>query len=118
MYKAKSSYKIEIKNIKKMYRNWKIFIIQRPKLILGYHVKKIQKIYIYRLTMRLNNYASIIIQKTYRGYLGKKIGDLKWYEYISHSASIIIRMYRSFLGRKRNRDFVCRRHMAAYKIQV
>lgn len=93
-------------------------IINRPKLILGAPAKIIQQKYRRVMHNRLYEYASTVIQRTFRGYKGRILMSRYRFEQKFESANIIARYYRAYVERvnlkiRRNRE-----HMAAFKIQV
>ena len=97
---------------------WKLLTTGMPRLVLGEVVKILQRRYRRVLRCRIYQYATVQIQKIFRGMIGRNLMLQYRYERNVKCANIIKREYFIYAERKRLRLLKYRQHMAAYKIQV
>lgn len=102
---------------RKNLNRWRKMVIARPALRLGIFCRIIQKKYRhYYVQSRVNHYATQI-QRTARGWMGRKYASEVKEKRDFLCCCRIQRMIRRFLGRRRRRQRIAREHMAAWKIQ-
>jgi hypothetical protein len=103
---------------RKIYNRWKHVYFLKPRLVLGDILKKIQRRYRTRLYERLCAYAAVLIQKSYRGVLGRILYHRAFIEKLHTCANVIKSRIRIYTNKLRIITRARREHMAAFKIQV
>lgn len=103
---------------KKFYlAKWKYFFRQKPRLRLGWRVKKIQRFYrAYWFLCHLENFA-YMVNRLWRGYKARKRWRALIYEARIAMVNRIKRYYRRYKARIWRKMRMAREHMAAWRLQ-
>lgn len=105
--------------LKKKFFNSKWRLMKRcfPRLRMGRHVKKFQRIYRIYAFICHKFYFGKLISRIYRGHRGRtKARALKFKRKMRHGILILCR-WRRYKGKKERAKIRARQHMAAWKIQ-
>jgi len=96
---------------------WRLMKRCFPRLRIGRHAKKIQRIYRLYAFICHKIYFGLLISRIYRGHRGRsKVRALKFMKQMSYGILILCR-WRRHRGKRERAQLRARQHMAAWKIQ-